>query len=88
MSKKNKLLNHLLSNPSDFTYEELVTLLGYFGYTQVTKGKTSGSRVKFVSNKNGVIYLHKPHQRNELLEYQIKLIIDAVKKERLIWITY
>ncbi len=84
MSKKEKLLKHLLSNPSDFTYEELVTLLGYFGYRQSDKGKTSGSRVKFISDKNDVIFLHKPHPRNELLEYQIKLVIKTLNKEGLL----
>lgn len=39
--------------PSDFHYNEMVTLPGYFGFNVVKKGKTSGSRIKF-ENEDGV----------------------------------
>ena len=52
MSKKEKLIGRFLSMPSDFHYDEMVKLLGYFGYSEVKKGKTSGSRVKF-ENEEG-----------------------------------
>jgi len=45
MSKKEKLMARLLSKPKDFTFEELIVLLGCLGYTEVNIGKTSGSRV-------------------------------------------
>lgn len=62
MSKKDKLLKRLKSNPSDFTYNELRTLLNYLGFVENNKGKTSGSRVIFFSKSlNEVIKLHKPH---------------------------
>ena len=34
MSRKDKLLKRFLSVPKDFTYAELVTLLGHFGYKE------------------------------------------------------
>ena len=53
MSKKEKLITRFIELPSDFHYDEMVKLLGYFGFNEVKKGKTSGSRVKF-ENEEGV----------------------------------
>ncbi|SCY14212.1 HicA toxin of toxin-antitoxin [Lachnospiraceae bacterium XBB2008] len=85
MSQKKKLIAKLLSNPKDFTFEEAETLLGYFSYTKNNKGKTSGSRVSYVSEKyRTVITLHRPHPRKELLEYQVKQLVELLKQEGLI----
>jgi hypothetical protein len=50
VSKKEKLRALFLSMPSDFHYDEMVKLLGYYGFDEVKKGKTSGSRVKFMND--------------------------------------
>lgn len=85
MDKKEKLIQKLLSEPKDFTFDEAVTLLGYFSYTQNNKGKTSGSRVAFSNPKTSVkIIMHKPHSRNVLLDYQVKQLIEQLKQEGLI----
>ncbi|MBR4826387.1 MAG: type II toxin-antitoxin system HicA family toxin [Bacteroidales bacterium] len=63
MSRKKKLKNRFLSLPSDFTFDELVTLFGYFGYRLNNKGKTSGSRVSFVNGLE-TYYTHRPHPGN------------------------
>ena len=85
MGKKEKLIQKLLSEPKDFTFDEAVTLLGYFSYTQSNKGKTSGSRVAFSNPNSPVkIIMHKPHPRNVLLEYQVKQLIDQLRQEGLI----
>jgi hypothetical protein len=47
MSKNEKLVQRLLSLPKDFTWKELVKLLALFGYAELKKGKTGGSRRKF-----------------------------------------
>jgi len=47
------------------------------------KGKTSGSRVRFIKH-NIAIILHKPHPRKELPVYQIKQILDVLMKEGLL----
>ncbi|MCL2109531.1 MAG: type II toxin-antitoxin system HicA family toxin [Oscillospiraceae bacterium] len=83
MSKKDKLIARLKTNPKDFTFDEAETLLGLCGYALSKSGKTSGSSVKFKKGNNPIM-LHKPHPGNELLEYQIKLIIKTLKKEGLI----
>ncbi len=80
-----KELNELQfkSNPKDFTFDEMQTLLRYLGFEMSNKGKTSGSRVKFIRD-NIPIILHKPHPRKELLEYQIKQILDTLEEEGII----
>lgn len=83
MGKLEKLIERLKSNPKDFTFEEMQTLLLALGFEASNKGKTSGSRVKF--SKSGVfIILHKPHPRKELLSYQLKQIIETLTEEGLI----
>lgn len=75
MSKLEKLLRKLYSRPKDFTYQEAKTLLEQLGFVEYNKGKTSGSRVKFVNEKNKKIELHKPHNTGKVLKpYQIKEI--------------
>jgi hypothetical protein len=84
LSKKEKLAKRLLSRPSDFTFDELVTLLGHLGYLNEASGKTSGSRVAFSNNAGDFIRLHKPHPRNILKPYQIDDIIENLKEKGLL----
>ncbi len=84
MGQKEKLIAKLRSKPKDFTFEEAETLLRYLGYTRSDKGKTSGSRVKFSSGERTPILLHKPHPRKELLEYQVKQLIEKLEEEGLL----
>lgn len=83
MGKKEKLIAKLKSNPKDFTFDEMKTLLEALGFVMSNKGKTSGSRVKFMKGDIPVI-LHKLHPRKELLEYQIKQITEVLEREDLI----
>lgn len=85
MGQKEKLIAKLKSNSRTFTFDDAETLLGYFNYFRSNKGKTSGSRVMFVSDKhNTKILLHKPHPRKELLEYQVKQLIENLEEEGLL----
>ena len=84
MGKKEKLIARLRSVPKDFTFEESRTLLGLLDFEMSSKGKTSGSRVKFFHPSGTTIFLHKPHPRKELLPYQIKDILEVLEKEGLI----
>ena len=58
MGQKEKLISKLKSNPKDFTVDEAETLLGYFSYGRSNKGRTSGSRIMFVSAEHPSILLH------------------------------
>ncbi len=85
MGQKEKLIAKLKANPKSFTFNEAETLLGYFSYHRSNKGKTSGSRIMFVSEvRKTKILLHKPHPRKELLEYQIKQLIEQLEQEGLL----
>ena len=83
MGQKEKLIRRLKSLPRDMTFDEIETLLRFLEYTRSNKGKTSGSRVMFTSNTHPPIMLHKPHPRKELLQYQIKQLIDILEQEGL-----
>lgn len=78
MSRKEKLIARFLSLPSDFHYNEVVKLLGYFDFTEVKKGKTSGSRVKFLNPEGVPIMLHKPHPTGIMKQYQLKQIKEVL----------
>lgn len=84
MGQKEKLISRLKSKPKDFTFEDAETLLGYFAYSRSNKGKTSGSRVMFVSPQYPPVLLHKPHPRKELLDYQVKQLVSILEQEGLI----
>ena len=84
MGQKDKLIRRIKEMPKDFTFDDAVTLLGYLGYESSNKGKTSGSRVMFVSENNGNILLHKPHPQKELKAYQIKQFVEFLEQEGLI----
>jgi hypothetical protein len=78
MSRKEKLITRFLTMPSDFHYDEVVILLSYFGFEEVKKGKTSGSRVKFINPRGVPIMLHKPHPTGIMKHYQLKQIKEAL----------
>lgn len=83
MSQKEKLMQKL-KNSKSLTFKETETLLKQLGFSKSDKGRTSGSRVAFISRENGVIIMHKPHPDNALREYQIKQLRDMLEKEGLI----
>jgi hypothetical protein len=84
MSKIDKLIQRLLSRPKDFTYNELVKILNHFGYQEVKKGKTGGSRRAFIRDTTKhIIRLHKPHPGNILKMYVIDYIINELRNQGL-----
>ena len=85
MSKEEKLVKRLLAKPNDFTYNELKSLRSHLGYVETQGGKTSGSRVAFINEKDKhIIRLHKPHPNNELKKYQIEQVIEELKARSMI----
>jgi len=83
MSRKAKLLERLLRKPTDFTFEELTTLLAQYGFELKQGGKTGASAVVF-ANGDDYIRLHKPHPKNVLKSYQVADIITALKERDLL----
>lgn len=89
MSREEKLIKRFLSSPNDFTWKELVRLLGYFGYSEFKgkgrgKGKGNGSRRKFVSESKHLILLHEPHPRPIVKKGAMKDIMEKLKEEGLL----
>lgn len=76
MSKIEKLIERLRSKPKDFTWEELKKVLKHYGYEEMSKGKTGGSRRKFANQDNTIISLHEPHPQNILKSYQLTIVIE------------
>lgn len=79
VSKKDKLIERFLSEPSDLHYDEVVRLLGYFGFSKKKTGKTSGSRVRFINEQGVQIRLHKPHPSGIMKRYQITQIKETLE---------
>lgn len=84
MSRKEKLLKRFLSMPKDFTFEETVILLRAFGFLEVKKGKTSGSRVMFSNDEKRVIQFHKPHPGNIMKPYKLVMIKEKLTEYNLL----
>ena len=83
MSQKDKLIERLLLKPKDFTFNEMVSLLSYFGYNLKQGG--TGSGVKFTKdNSNEVINFHKPHPNGILKRYVLDQIIEKLRKDDLL----
>ena len=81
MSSYEKLLERFLRFPKGFTWDELERLLNKNGYHQYNKGKTSGSRVAFEKEGSDIeLNLHKPHPKNILKPYQMKDVLDFLKR--------
>ncbi|MBZ9787241.1 type II toxin-antitoxin system HicA family toxin [Psychroflexus sp. CAK57W] len=71
--------------PKDLTWEELLKILKYFGFEEIkTKGKTGGSRVKFVDVEKRIINLHKPHPKPVVRQYVIRQILEKLEVWKII----
>lgn len=83
MSKKDKLLDRLLKKPKDFTFDEMESLLSYFGYKLKSGG--TGSGVKFIKEGSSeVINFHKPHPSGILKRYVLEQVIEKLGKDGLL----
>ena len=80
MSKKEKLIDRLMKKPKDFTFDEMVLLLSYFGY-ELKQGGT-GSGVKVIKEgSNEVINFHKPHPNGVLKKYVLDQVTEKLRKD-------
>ena len=77
------MIERFKRQPKDFTWQELVRLLGLFGFEIDNKGKTSGSRTVFVRNDDE-IEVHKPHPSNVIKEYAMKNVLKFLIDKNLI----
>lgn len=75
MSKKEKLLAKLRSLPSDFTWDEAVTVMKQHNFKLV---KNTGSRRIFRHESGVKASIHEPHPQNTLLKYAMENLIEAL----------
>lgn len=84
MTRKAKLISRFKTRPKDFTWEELIRLLVGLGYSEAAKGKTGGSRRRFVHPTAPIITLHKPHPGRIVKVYVIDDLIRVLTEEKLL----
>ena len=79
MSKLEKSMSRLLSKPTDFSWQELVTLMNALGFELRTTG---GSGRKFIRPETGAtLFIHEPHPASILKAYQIRAVIQFLHQE-------
>lgn len=85
MGAKEKLIERFKKLPKDFTFEESLSLLGYFGYIRHNKGATPGSRIRFKNEETGqYIDIHRPHLGSIMKAWMMKVIYQHLKNNGLI----
>lgn len=77
MSTQEKLIQRAKTIPKDFSFDELKTLLTGLGYHLDNKGKSSGSRVKFVKAEF-IIMMHRPHGSDCIKVFYLKEIVNQL----------
>ena len=86
MGRKEKLVERFMKLPKDFTFEETVALLSWFGYSVHNKGATSGSRIRFKNDITGeYINIHRPHPGSIMKEWMMRAIYQHLKEKGLIY---
>lgn len=81
MTKFEKALRRIKTIPKDFTYDEMKALLEHLGFKECTKGKTTGSAISFIREKDKRVFMfHKPHPGNIVKTVYIKQLIDFLKE--------
>ena len=85
MGKKEKLIERFKSLPKDFTFDEIVRLLIYLGFNEMSTGKTTGSRVRYCNIELQItIFFHKPHPSNIMCESALKEMYKKLLDSELI----
>jgi hypothetical protein len=63
VSQIKKLIEKIQKKPTpkNFTWDDLLKVLKHFNFGPMPKGKTGGSRRKFINHESTIISLHEPH---------------------------
>jgi predicted RNA binding protein YcfA (HicA-like mRNA interferase family) len=84
MTRSDKLLARLKSQPKDLSWEELTRALLGLGYEETRRGKTGGSRRRFMHPTAAAIFLHKPHPGNIVKAYALRDVVTLLEEEGLL----
>jgi len=80
MSKIDKLIDKLKSNPKDFKFSEFRKIMAHFGYIEDNAGRTSGSVVSFVG-ANKAFSIHRPHPGDEMQSWAVRKAVRFLTGE-------
>lgn len=76
MTRVDKLEAQLLARPSVFKYSDFIKVMISHGFELDTKGKTSGSRIRFYRPSDGRMFImHSPHPGDEISAGTIRNIV-------------
>lgn len=78
MSKLKKLRARVVQIPSDFSWDEMVTLLEGLGFTE--KAAKGGSYRTFFDETGRKIFLHKPHPGSIVKVYSIRDVVEKLRE--------
>lgn len=80
MSQKDRLIARLKMKPTDFSIQELDTLMNKCGCHKYNRGRTSGSAIAYihVATKR-VLSLHSPHPQKLLKTYMVKMVLEFLQ---------
>lgn len=76
MTRTDKLIAQLFSCPSTYRYAVFIKVMASYGFEMNSKGKTSGSRVRFYRLSDGRMFvMHESHPSDELTAGTIRNIV-------------
>ncbi len=84
MARRDKLIERFKSRPRDLAWDELTRLLEGLGYSEAKRGRTGGSRRRFVHPAAPAISLHKPHPGDIVKMYVIDEGARVLTEEEMI----
>jgi hypothetical protein len=84
VTRQEKLIERLKGRPRDFRWDELVRLLRSLGYSEVARGRTGGSRRRFMHATAPALSFHKPHPGTIVRAYVVDELLRVLIEEGLI----
>jgi hypothetical protein len=80
LSRLQKAIDRLLAKPSDYTWDELLSLMTALGYELRTSG--GSSRKFFDPVTQALFFMHEPHPSKILKAYQVRAVIQFLHQQR------
>jgi hypothetical protein len=81
MAKAHKRLERLKTSPTDYQWDELVTLLGDFNFSWFPKAGGSSHGIFYNSNTKRKFSISKPHNPTILKRYQITAVLKMLEDD-------
>lgn len=79
MARKDKLLDKLTNPQSSMTWDELVSLMNWYGF-ELLMAKRGSARKFYHREKDQFVRLHEPHPSKEIKTYVKVAALDALRQ--------